>query len=74
MACNVRPAPAQHGALALDIPPMRRCECLDIGFEAIAERVSREGLSFDEMRRRTGCGSVCTACVPDLERFLGSRR
>jgi bacterioferritin-associated ferredoxin len=71
MACNVRPAPAQH--LAQGIEPMTRCECLEIAFEAIAERVARECLSFDEIRQRTGCGSVCSACLPDLERYLGSR-
>jgi len=71
MACNLRPAPAQP--LAQGIEPMTRCECLEIAFEAIAERMSREGLSFDEIRQRTGCGSVCTACVPDLERYLSSR-
>ena len=71
MACNPRSAPAQP--LAQGIEPMTRCECLEIPFEAIAERVSREGLSFDEIRQRTGCGSVCSACVPDLERYLSSR-
>jgi bacterioferritin-associated ferredoxin len=52
-------------------PPMTRCECADVSFEEIA-REAAAGASFDEARRRTGCGQTCTACLPDLRRFLES--
>ena len=52
--------------------PMSRCECAEVGFQEIARQLDA-GASFDEVSARTGCGTTCTACLPDLRRFLGSR-
>jgi bacterioferritin-associated ferredoxin len=30
-----------------------------------------EGLSLEEIAERTGCGRICTACLPDLRKHLG---
>jgi bacterioferritin-associated ferredoxin len=54
-------------------PRMTRCECAEISFEEAARRMEAERLTVDELTRRTGCGGNCTACVPDLKRFLSSR-
>ena len=54
--------------------PMTRCECVELSFEEIARRVQEEGLPFDELQSRTGCGLLCTACLPDLRAHLARRR
>jgi bacterioferritin-associated ferredoxin len=51
---------------------MTRCECADVSFEEIAREMRAGEVSVDEARRRTGCGVTCTACLPDLRRFLSS--
>ena len=49
---------------------MTRCECAEVAFTELP-RVARElGLAPAEVARRSGCGQTCTACIPDLERFL----
>jgi NAD(P)H-nitrite reductase large subunit len=53
--------------------PMTRCECAEVAFAAIARLHQEEGLSLEEIAQRTGCGRICTACLPDLEAFLNSR-
>jgi bacterioferritin-associated ferredoxin len=44
-----------------------------MSFREIAHRMRAEGETLDELGRRTGCGRTCTACLPDLERFLAGR-
>jgi bacterioferritin-associated ferredoxin len=56
-----------------EAPAMTRCECADLPFDEIRKRLEN-GLSFDEIAKRTGCGQTCTACVPDLEAFLARQR
>jgi bacterioferritin-associated ferredoxin len=51
---------------------MTRCECAGVSFQEVAARV-RDGAGAEEALRRTGCGQTCTACLPDLARFLASR-
>jgi bacterioferritin-associated ferredoxin len=51
---------------------MTRCECAGVTFQEVAARV-RDGAGAEEALRRTGCGQTCTACLPDLARFLASR-
>lgn len=58
---------------ALLAPPMTRCECADMAFEAILEKL-REGASLEELQHRTGCAATCTACLPDLQAFLTKQR
>ena len=55
-------------------PPMTRCECAEMRFEEIPEKLAREHLSLEDLGKRTGCGQTCTACLPDLKAFLASRR
>jgi bacterioferritin-associated ferredoxin len=54
---------------------MNRCECAGRTFRDLAAIARREGIEdFDILRRRTGCGTTCTACVPDLRAYLARAR
>jgi NAD(P)H-nitrite reductase large subunit len=58
----------------MGFPAMKRCECAGKAFEEVAALVAREGLvDLDRICRRSGCAQLCTACRPDLERFLKLR-
>jgi bacterioferritin-associated ferredoxin len=80
MACILHSGaePAPDGALTAPpaafpraVPrPMTRCECADVTFPEIARDMAANGRSLDEVGRRTGCGQICTACLPDLRRYL----
>ena len=81
MACALHPAvepgtadPSLAGAALRRLAPeaMTRCECAEVSFTEIAARMAAEGSSLDEVVRKTGCGTTCTACLPDLRRFLSS--
>jgi bacterioferritin-associated ferredoxin len=48
---------------------MTRCECAGITFEEILRRVDEQGQPLEQVLRATGCGDLCTACLPDLHRF-----
>ena len=61
------PAPCRIGHA------MTRCECAEMSFEEAARRMEAERLSMEDLARRTGCGGNCTACLPDLKRFLAQR-
>jgi bacterioferritin-associated ferredoxin len=52
---------------------MTRCECAEISFAAVARLHREDALSLDEIGKRTGCGRLCTACLPDLHEYLKSR-
>jgi bacterioferritin-associated ferredoxin len=45
-----------------------------MSFEEIARRMEAQRITLGECARRTGCGQTCTACLPDLQAFLGTRR
>jgi len=45
---------------------MTCCECTELSFDEIIRRMRERGLSFEEICERTGCGRLCTACLPDL--------
>jgi NAD(P)H-nitrite reductase large subunit len=49
---------------------MERCECAEVAFSEVARRMSAEGLSLEEVAERTGCGRICSACLPDLQKHL----
>ena len=51
---------------------MSRCECAEVSFEEITRRMRAEALTFEEVSALTGIGRLCTACLPDLRRHLGS--
>jgi bacterioferritin-associated ferredoxin len=51
---------------------MTRCECAGISFQEIARRMAAEQSTFEEVCRRTDCGQTCTACLPDLLRYLAT--
>jgi bacterioferritin-associated ferredoxin len=63
--CQTLPTPAPRA--------MTRCECAGISFQEIASRMDAERTTLEEACRRTRCGSTCTACLPDLARFLAGR-
>ena len=72
MACTLHsPTTGQH-PLAVP-PPMTRCECTGVSFEEIARCMQEERVALEDLSRRTGCAGNCTACLPDLLRFLASR-
>jgi bacterioferritin-associated ferredoxin len=52
---------------------MTRCECAELPFDEIAHRL-REGRSLDDLQAETGCGLLCSACLPDLCDHLAARR
>jgi bacterioferritin-associated ferredoxin len=52
---------------------MTRCECAELPFEEIARRL-RGGQALESLQRETGCGRLCTACLPDLHEHLAARR
>jgi len=54
--------------------PMTRCECAELPFDEIARRIREEGATLEEVMDRTGCGLLCTACLPDLRAHLARRR
>ena len=64
------------GRLGPPAPPraMTRCECADLSFDDLARRLCRDGLSFEELAERTGCGRLCTACLPDLREHVARAR
>jgi len=51
---------------------MNRCECTGFSFDDLARRL-REGATLDELQERTGCGRLCSACLPDLRDHLAAR-
>jgi bacterioferritin-associated ferredoxin len=53
---------------------MTRCECAGLSFQEIAARMEVERSTLEEVSRRTGCGNTCTACLPDLARFIAARQ
>jgi bacterioferritin-associated ferredoxin len=53
---------------------MTRCECAGLAFDEIARRAGVPGQSLEEVQRETGCGHLCTACLPDLHDHLAARR
>ena len=52
---------------------MTRCECTDITFQDLATRMDADQVGLEEICRRTECATICTACLPDLLRFVAAR-
>jgi NAD(P)H-nitrite reductase large subunit len=52
---------------------MTRCECTEITFQELADRMDADRVGMAEICRRTESGTICTACLPDLVRFLEAR-
>jgi bacterioferritin-associated ferredoxin len=53
---------------------MTRCECTGLQFDEVSRRVREEGHSLEQVQERTGCGRLCSACLPDLRAHLAARR
>ena len=72
MACTIHPAESRvdEGQAPRPGRAMTRCECASLSFAEIRQRLREERLSLEEVARRTGCGGICTACLPDLRAFL----
>jgi len=43
-------------------------------FDEVARRMREDGLSLDQVAERTGCGRLCTACLPDLHDHVSRGR
>lgn len=64
---SARPRPVPDAA----VPPlMTACACTGRTFEEVERRMHRERLSALEAESLTGCGTLCTACLPDLRAYL----
>jgi NAD(P)H-nitrite reductase large subunit len=63
-------APLAEPTRSDEYRPMTRCECAEISFAAVARRMEEQGLTLEEACERTGCGGICTACIPDLRAHL----
>ncbi len=74
MTPHATPAPDARTAPLAAPTPMTVCACTGRTFAEVAARVVREGPSSLDAERLTGCGSLCTACLPDLRSFLAGRR
>ena len=66
--------PLSEGTSSDEYRPMTRCECMEISFDAIARRMRDKGLTLEQICEGTGCGRVCTACIPDLRAHLRRAR
>jgi bacterioferritin-associated ferredoxin len=53
---------------------MTRCECAELAFDEIARRIRDQGATLEDVQERTGCGRLCSACLPDLRAHLAGRR
>jgi bacterioferritin-associated ferredoxin len=53
---------------------MTLCECAGLSFDEVARRIHEEGKTLEEVQDRTGCGRLCSACLPDLRDHLAARR
>ena len=53
---------------------MTRCECAGLSFDEVARRLREDGKTLEEVQARTGCGRLCSACLPDLHDHLAARR
>jgi len=60
-------------AAAPDGRPMTRCECALVAFDSVAREMVRRRLSVAAAIEGSGCGRLCTACLPDLQRYLTRR-
>ena len=54
-------------------PAMSRCECVELPFDEVARRIRVDGATLEEVQERTGCGRLCSACLPDLRAHLAAR-
>jgi bacterioferritin-associated ferredoxin len=72
MACTLPAAELPFAAEVRARPgrTMTRCECAEMSFSEIARRLREERESLEQVARRTGCASTCTACLPDLREYL----
>jgi bacterioferritin-associated ferredoxin len=52
---------------------MSRCECAELPFDEVARRVREEGATLEGVMESTGCGRMCSACLPDLRAHLAAR-
>ncbi len=52
---------------------MTRCECAELTFDEIARRLE-QGQTLEQLQQATGCGLLCSACVPDLNRLTARLR
>ena len=72
MACGLHPLTDTRPAAGPRA--MTRCECAGMTFEEVARQVAEEGRPFEDVARGSGCGQTCTACLPDLRRYLAGLR
>lgn len=73
---SARPDPARQSTSTFAAVPrtMTRCECTGVAFAEIARLLEEQRVDLAGAQERTGCGQLCTACLPDLRDFLGARR
>jgi bacterioferritin-associated ferredoxin len=53
---------------------VRRCICYNLRFEELKQLAQREGLSYEQLSERTGCGTGCGMCEPYVRLVLKTGR
>ena len=64
----------KSGRLDIQLPEKDEeqvCFCLGITASAIRSHIRSGCDTFEEMREKTGCGSVCGGCEPQIQSMLG---
>ena len=51
-----------------------RCICTDVSFRDLIDRARRDGLTFEQLRERTGCAAGCALCEPYVRLALRTGR
>jgi ferredoxin-NADP reductase/CRP-like cAMP-binding protein len=49
------------------------CYCMGVDQDTVSAAVARGCATLDDLRRETGCGSVCGGCIPRLREWFGGQ-
>jgi len=53
---------------------VNRCVCMDLAFEELLSIARDNGLTYEELSARTGCGRGCGLCGPYVKLMLRTGR
>jgi bacterioferritin-associated ferredoxin len=58
----------------MDPTPVDRCVCKQVMFAELIRQNRDNGAGFEDLQRRTGCGTGCGLCVPYIRVALATGR
>lgn len=64
-------APVPRDALIAADPNEILCFCMQVRRSTLIEAVADGCQSFEQLSRKTGCGTMCMGCEPRIQAFLG---